>query len=198
MEEYNKVMVKSKVVNKIMLLILDVDGVLTDGTKQYDQDHVVISKRFQDKDFTAIKRFKASGVNVVLVSGDAWNEGMAIKRNLDFYHSRSKDLSLDKSRFVDVFESQYGVSSENMAFVCDDYFDLSMVHRLSYTFCTSDAPNIVKNSCMQVLESRGGAGAIVELYDYMLENKYFDEGNEEDVVNFDKNEYASTDMMIAR
>ena len=51
---------------------------------------------------------------------------------------------------------------------------------------------------MQVLESRGGAGAIVELYDYMLENKYFDEGNEEDVVNFDKNEYASTDMMIAR
>jgi len=40
----------------IELLILDVDGVLTDGTKVYDIDHNVLSKRYMCKDFTAIKR----------------------------------------------------------------------------------------------------------------------------------------------
>ena len=47
---------------KIKLLILDVDGVLTDGTKVYDENHTPLYKRFRCKDFTAIKRFVAAGV----------------------------------------------------------------------------------------------------------------------------------------
>ena len=42
------------------LLILDVDGILTDGTKVYDKDHNVLSKRYMCKDFSAIKRFSAA------------------------------------------------------------------------------------------------------------------------------------------
>ena len=95
--------------NLIQLLILDIDGVLTDGTKIYDKKHTVISKLFQDKDFTAIKRFKASGVNVITISGDIWNQGMAKKRNLDFYHSRSKEGELDKSIFLEVTSSIVGL-----------------------------------------------------------------------------------------
>ena len=41
--------------SKIKLLILDIDGVLTDGTKVYTQDHQPVYKRFRCKDFTAIK-----------------------------------------------------------------------------------------------------------------------------------------------
>ena len=82
----------------IELLILDVDGVLTDGTKVYDIDHNVLSKRYMCKDFTAIKRFIAAGVKVVMLSGDNFNKQMAEKRNIPFYCSRGSDLSLDKSR----------------------------------------------------------------------------------------------------
>ena len=46
------------------LLILDVDGVLTTGCKTYDLEGNVISKEFNDKDFTAIKRFKEKGLKV--------------------------------------------------------------------------------------------------------------------------------------
>ena len=88
---------------KIELLILDVDGVLTDGTKVYDIDHNVLSKRYMCKDFTAIKRFIAAGVKVVMLSGDNFNRYMAEKRNIDFYCSRNKDLSLDKARYLEVF-----------------------------------------------------------------------------------------------
>jgi len=47
--------------SKIKLLILDVDGVLTDGTKVYDQNHNPVYKTYRCKDFTAIKRFIAAG-----------------------------------------------------------------------------------------------------------------------------------------
>ncbi len=77
----------------IKLLILDVDGVLTDGNKIYDINHTTVYKKFNDRDFTAIKRFKAGGINVIFVSGDNFNEGMAKKRNIDFYCSRGSDLS---------------------------------------------------------------------------------------------------------
>lgn len=46
------------------LLILDIDGVMTNGTKVYDDDHNVLSKSYNDKDFTAIKIFKQMGIDV--------------------------------------------------------------------------------------------------------------------------------------
>ena len=110
----------------IKLLILDVDGVLTDGTKVYDIHHNVLSKRFTCKDFTAIKRFIASNVKVVMLSGDIFNKSMARKRNIDFFCSRNSDLSLDKSRYVEIFQDTYNIPADNMAFVGDDYFDLSI------------------------------------------------------------------------
>ena len=123
---------------RIELLILDVDGVLTDGTKVYDINHNVLSKRYMCKDFTAIKRFIAAGIKVVMLSGDNFNRHMAEKRNIDFYCSRNKDLSLDKSRYLEVFNEKYNIAIDKMAFVGDDYFDLSIIRRCSSTFCPSD------------------------------------------------------------
>ena len=74
----------------INLVILDIDGVMTDGTKVYDESHNVIYKKYCDRDFTAIKRLKDCGVSVCFLSGDKRiNEGMAASRNIDFYYSRN-------------------------------------------------------------------------------------------------------------
>ena len=54
----------------INLVILDIDGVMTDGTKVYDESHNVIYKKYCDRDFTAIKRLKDCGVSVCFLSGD--------------------------------------------------------------------------------------------------------------------------------
>ena len=53
---------------KIKLAILDVDGVLTDGKKTYDNTGLCIYKTFCDKDFTAIKKLKALGISVCFLS----------------------------------------------------------------------------------------------------------------------------------
>jgi 3-deoxy-D-manno-octulosonate 8-phosphate phosphatase (KDO 8-P phosphatase) len=178
----------------IKLLILDVDGVLTDGTKFYDKDHNVLAKRFLCKDFTAIKRFMAAGVRVVMLSGDIFNKTMANKRNIDFYCSRNSDLSLDKSRFLDEFEEKYDVQRENMAFVGDDYFDLSMFGSLKYTFATSDAPNIIKDSSLYTTFATGGEGVVVELYDLFIEKGWIVDASEDQVAELDKQEATSKEM----
>lgn len=178
----------------IQLLILDVDGVLTDGTKVYDENHNVLSKRFVCKDFTAIKRFIASGIKVVMLSGDAFNQTMAEKRNIDFYCSRNQDLSLDKSRYVEVFAQKYNVKAENMAFVGDDYFDLSIFKKLNYTFCPLDAPDIIKHNALYTVNCNGGEGVIVKLYDFFIKKDWVKDASEEDVANLDKQELTSKEM----
>jgi len=183
-----------KNLGEIKLIILDVDGVLTDGTKVYDESHKVLTKGFRCKDFTAIKRFIASGINVVMVSGDNFNRSMAEKRNIEFYCSRNSDLSLDKSRYVSLFEEKYNIKSENIAFVGDDYFDLSIIKTLKYTFCPSDSPNIVKKNSWMTLKSKGGEGVIVELFDTLLEMDFFNEASEQEVELLDKREVTSQEM----
>ena len=178
----------------IKLIILDVDGVLTDGTKIYDKKHNVIGKRFLCKDFTAIKRFVAAGIDVVMISGDNWNFDMASKRNIEFICSRGEDLSLDKSRYLERISQKHGVDLENMAFVGDDYFDLSMFHSLKYTFCPSDAPHIIKQNSYHVLNSQGGSGVVVELYDYAITNNFFEEASMEKVADLDIKEISSKEM----
>ncbi len=177
----------------IKLLIIDVDGVLTDGRKVYDKSHKVLSKKYLCKDFTAIKRFVAAGIKVVMLSGDNFNKEMAQKRNIDFYCTRDLNLSLDKSQFLQIFEEKYSVPIENMAFVGDDYFDLTIIKKLDYTFCPSDSPKIIKDECEVVLKSAGGDGVVVELYDILV-NKYFNEPSLNDVLKLDKKEISSEEM----
>jgi len=75
----------------IKLLILDVDGVMTDGKKYYDRDGTVRYKTFCDKDWTAIKRFRALGINVMFLTGDGYNVQIANNRNIDVIVTRNKE-----------------------------------------------------------------------------------------------------------
>ena len=201
MSEYPDTWRHQKVLNdcigekaKIKLLILDVDGVLTDGTKVYTQKHEPVYKRFRCKDFTAIKRFVAAGVKVIMLSGDNWNADMARQRNIPFYCTRGKDLSLDKSVYLSHLEGQYNVKRENMAFVGDDFFDLSMFKTLFWTFAPSDAPKIIRQNCLYQLQSRGGEGVIQELYDFLVSKGIVEDATEEAVAELDKQEASSAAM----
>ena len=178
----------------IKLLILDVDGVLTDGHKTYDINHTCVYKKFNDRDFTAIKRFKATGINVVLLSGDIFNKSVGEKRNIDFYCSRNEDLSLDKSRFLKKFKDIYNIPIKNMAFVGDDFFDLSIIKKLKYTYCPNNSPQIVKDNCYATLNVQSGDGVVAYLYDLLLSINEIKDASEEDVNDLDKKETASQEM----
>jgi 3-deoxy-D-manno-octulosonate 8-phosphate phosphatase (KDO 8-P phosphatase) len=108
----------------IDLIILDIDGIMTDGKKTYDLAGNVISKTYCDKDFTAIKRMRAAGLKVCFLSGDnRINQLMAANRNIDFYYARG----VDKVSFVDSFEKKYNTTRERMLYLGDDLFDMNIM-----------------------------------------------------------------------
>tara|TARA_B100000131_G_C17833121_1_gene498624 strand:- start:84 stop:605 length:522 start_codon:yes stop_codon:yes gene_type:complete len=167
---------------KIKLIILDVDGVLTDGKKYYNEKGLGKLKTFCDKDFTAIKRIKAAGVNVCFLSGDAnINQAIAKNRNIDFYFSRGRS----KCDFLGQFSQFYGCNISEMAFIGDDLFDLDLLEKVGYSFCPSDSCREVKGACVHTLTSKGGDNVVMEMHDYLVDNQLIDETTLDSIITLD-------------
>lgn len=150
----------------IKLILLDIDGVLTNGKKYYSRDAVVQLKSFCDKDWTAIKRFQALGVNIIFISGDPFNEAIAKNRNLEIIINRQDGGHKDKSLYLEEICTRHGVSAKEVAFVGDDIFDLELMLKVGYQFCPSDAPRVVRESAT-ILECCGGDNVVMHLFDYL-------------------------------
>jgi 3-deoxy-D-manno-octulosonate 8-phosphate phosphatase (KDO 8-P phosphatase) len=145
----------------IKLLILDVDGVMTDGKKYYDRDGTVRLKTFCDKDWTAIKRFRALGINVMFLTGDGYNVEIANNRNIDVIVTRNKE----KADYLPEICKDYGVVNSEIIFVGDDIFDIGLM-KLVKSYCPKDAPLIVKDYA-QTLNISGGDNFVMQLFDYL-------------------------------
>ena len=150
----------SKYSSSIKLLLIDIDGVMTNGTKSYDINGNYLSKSYNDKDFTAIKLLKISGVKVCFLSGDRkTNESMAKNRHIDFIFSRQKHKDLKN------ICNSYSVDIRDVGYVGDDYYDVPTLRMVGHSFCPSDAPLGVKKVCNKTLGTKGGSGVIAEIYD---------------------------------
>ena len=157
------------------LLVIDIDGVLTDG-KYVDIDGKSVLKKFEDKDWTSIKKFKSCGIPVVAISGDLWNKNIMERRNIPFYCSKREDGFLDKASFLPILEKEYNVSRNDIAYVGDDYFDLDIMKLVGYPFCPKDSDTDVilycdtfhkqfNSSSPYVLDKKGGKGVIGSLFE---------------------------------
>ena len=171
-----------------MLLILDVDGVLTDGKKYYDNTGRGVYKTFCDRDFTAIKKFKAAGWRVVFLSGDRnVNESVANNRNIPFYCNRDESGMIDKAEFIKIFEERYYIDRDRMFYVGDDIFDINIMKNVGYKFCPADAASEVKEVA-HVLKSEGGNNVISELYEYLCFLNLVEKVSIDEVIDLDRNE----------
>uniref|UniRef100_A0A6C0LWS1 3-deoxy-D-manno-octulosonate 8-phosphate phosphatase n=1 Tax=viral metagenome TaxID=1070528 RepID=A0A6C0LWS1_9ZZZZ len=175
------------------LLILDIDGILTDGKKFYTDKGLTLCKQYNDKDFTAIKRFLALGINVCFLSGDIWNKAMADMRNIKFYSGRKKGGNLSKLQILDIILSDYNVTKEDTIYVGDDIFDIEVLQVVKEGFCPNDSPSDVKKVCT-VINRKGGDGVVSELFDILLERKEIENSDINIVKKIDKKELSSKIM----
>ena len=167
----------------IKLLILDIDGVMTDGTKVYGLDGLTMGKRYCDRDFTAIKAFKAVGVKVCFLSGDdKVNKAMAENRKIDFYYSRGKN----KKDFIPEFEKIYDCKSDEMAYVGDDIFDVPIMLSVGYSFCPKNVPDWVKASATWVIKKNSGDNVVSALYEVLVEDSSVKLASLEEIEELDK------------
>jgi len=169
---------------KIKLAILDIDGIMTDGKKTYDLNGNVVSKTYCDKDFTAIKRLRASGTKVCFLSGcDKVNKAMAVNRNIDFYYARGED----KANFISHFCQVYDCSTDEMLYIGDDLFDLNILKAVGHPYCPKDSPKIIQQNSF-VLDRNAGENLIAFLYDHLKEKGLVNDTTMEEIEKLDKRE----------
>ncbi len=172
---------------QIKLVILDIDGIMTDGRKYYGLNGLPFAKTYCDKDFTAIKRLRGAGIRVCFLSGDEKvNKLMAENRNIDFYSARGKD----KADFVEKFERIYQTDKSDMLYIGDDLFDLSIMKVVGHAFCPKDSPAILKEYCgaRNIVPRNGGENVVAKLVDMLLEGKQINDCTMKEIENLDKKE----------
>ncbi len=150
---------------KIKLLILDVDGVLTDGRIIFDSNGVE-SKFFNVKDGHGIKMLQRSGVEVGIISG---RESMVVT-------NRAKELgiaivyqkAIDKLTPFLAILAETGLGEEEVAFVGDDIIDIPVLRRVGFAAAPPDAVAEVLPYVHLVTAKGGGWGAVREVCDLIM------------------------------
>ena len=169
----------------ISLIILDIDGVLTDGKKYYGLDGIAFAKTYCDQDFTAIKRFRAVGLPVCFLSGDTRiNENMAKNRNIDFYSSKGTN----KAQFVQKLCKIYNTTPLQMVYVGDDLFDIDIMKLVGYPYCPSNSCADIKKICepSNILKNMAGNNVVSELHEVLVRLDLIDNATLQQIEELDR------------
>jgi 3-deoxy-D-manno-octulosonate 8-phosphate phosphatase (KDO 8-P phosphatase) len=158
----------SEKLKRIKLLLVDVDGVLTDGTIIYD-DKGVETKMFNVKDGLGIKMLTKAGIKVGIVTGRA--SKALYHRCDDLGISLIFDRARDKAGILNVITKQTGISAEHIAFVGDDLVDLPLMRKVGLSIAVADAHEMLLQDADMVTAAKGGAGAVREVCEAILKGR---------------------------
>ncbi|MCP3874516.1 MAG: HAD-IIIA family hydrolase [Desulfobacteraceae bacterium] len=158
---------KNKLTN-IELLLLDVDGVLTDGSITYSDSGEQI-KSFNSRDGLGLRLLMDSGIKVGIITG---RKSKALE-----YRCKNLGIALlfdgikDKSMALEKIVAQTRIAANNIAFVGDDLIDLPVIKRVGVSFCVSDASLDVQIHSDIITNQKGGQGAVREICETILKAK---------------------------
>lgn len=151
---------------KVKLLILDVDGVMTDGRIIMDNEGCEM-KNFDVRDGHGLKIIQRYGIKVALLTG----------RQSKVVEHRARDLEIEdvyQGAFnkKDVFEKileKHKLSAGAAAFMGDDIVDIPVLKRVGFSAAVADALDVVKKSVDYITKNRGGHGAVREICEMILQ-----------------------------
>jgi len=161
----------------IELIILDVDGCLTDGRIVYTEQGDEI-KAFNVKDGLAIKSWLLMGKKAAIITGRSSNivRRRAEELGIEHFYQGVKD----KSAQLDALLAELGIGIEAVAAIGDDLNDYRMLKRVGASFAPNDASAYVTACVDTVLERKGGDAAVRE----MIERIVREQGEEERFLAF--------------
>jgi 3-deoxy-D-manno-octulosonate 8-phosphate phosphatase (KDO 8-P phosphatase) len=152
----------------IELLLLDVDGVLTDGVIVID-DNGVETKHFSVRDGAAVSLWKRAGKHVAILSG---------RRSAAVDH-RAAELGItpviqgmkDKGGPFRALIADLGLDAAQVCYVGDDLPDLPVLMAVGLSACPSDAAFEVRESVDLVVDAQGGRGAVRAVIEAILKSQ---------------------------
>lgn len=150
---------------KIKIVILDVDGTMTDGKISYDNNRIE-TKSFDVKDGMAIAQAIKYGIKVAIITG----------RTSKIVEYRASELGItdiyqgveNKIATLDGLLEKYSYNYENVAYMGDDINDIPAMIRASYVGITADAVSDVEEFAHFKSRYNGGYGAVREFMETIL------------------------------
>ena len=155
-----------KRLRQIKLLVLDVDGVLTDGGLWFDASGQ-LTKRFDVRDGLGIRLLQQAGVEIAFLSGGQGGATEVRARQLGVQHCLVGIK--DKPEALLKLQQQLGIDIAETAFVGDDLNDLAVRPVVELLIAPADACTPVRQGAHAVLRKQGGQGAIRELAETILQ-----------------------------
>lgn len=152
----------------IRLLLLDVDGVMTDGGIIYDGNGLE-TKVFNVKDGHGIKMLQRHGIEVGIITG----------RTSQVVAIRAKELGVDLvyqgalkklDSYLDV-KQKTGLDDSQIAYVGDDVIDVPVMRRVAFAAAPADALSEARSVAHYVTSCAGGRGAVREVCDLILKGR---------------------------
>jgi len=149
---------------EIKLLIVDVDGTLTDGKVYYGDNNLEV-KAFNIRDGAALKPLKQIGINVVFLTG----------RTSEAVEHRAIDLNAiaiqgadDKVTALHGLLDDFDIRPEQCAYIGDDLIDYTAMKLCGFKACPANAVTEIKDICNYVSSYTGGNGAVRDICEYVL------------------------------
>jgi 3-deoxy-D-manno-octulosonate 8-phosphate phosphatase (KDO 8-P phosphatase) len=152
----------------IKLIILDVDGVLTDGSIILDNDGNEY-KAFHVRDGHGIKMLHKAGVGVAIITGR--HSKVVERRAHELGITEVFQKCLDKRVAYAQLLKQYSLKNDEVAYVGDDIVDAPIMSVVGLPVAVADAADEAKRFALMVTKNRGGRGAVREVTDYILKAK---------------------------
>ncbi|HEY5738846.1 MAG TPA: 3-deoxy-manno-octulosonate-8-phosphatase KdsC [Gammaproteobacteria bacterium] len=153
---------------QVKLLIVDVDGVLTDGGLYFDNRGEEL-KRFCSLDGHGMRMALGGGIEIAVITGRRSN--IVEHRMRDLGVSHVYQGSRDKLPVFEQLLRDTGLEAEQAAYVGDDLPDLPIMHRVGFAIAVQNAHGFVKQHCDWVTSARGGDGAVREVTDFILHSQ---------------------------
>jgi len=155
-----------KLAASIELLILDVDGVLTDG-RLYFSANGDETKAFHVRDGYGIRKLLASGCQVAVISG---RQSAAVTRRMnelgvEYVYQGCADKQVTLHKLL----KELSLSTDVCAFMGDDMPDLEVMNMVAFPLCVADAHPMLSASAKWQSQGKGGQGAVREACDLIRE-----------------------------
>ena len=150
----------------IKLIVSEVDGVITDGTRAEDEMGHVLYKRYQSKDFSAINEIKKNFKFVFLSDDQHINYNMCRRKNIPFFYGRNDHEKYNK--LVEILK-RYRCTPDETIYIASKVSDLKCVQLIPKSLCPADAGGYLFDKCWADFTRSGGQGIIAECL-YLLKN----------------------------
>jgi 3-deoxy-D-manno-octulosonate 8-phosphate phosphatase (KDO 8-P phosphatase) len=160
-------MISQEKINKIKALVLDIDGVLTDGRMGYSSGDEV--KFFHVRDGHGIKLAMRAGIKVGALSGRvaAANRKRAEELGFNFLYEGRKN----KQETFKTLLEENDLKPEECLYIGDDVVDLPVMRQCGIAVTVADAPDYMAERCDFQTKKPGGYGAVREVIDWLLQQQ---------------------------